>query len=146
MQLRGVEELSCYLNNIHNPLVNLVYENVCIITILPTKRISALSQWKTFMRVLPTHWHRYYVTVTQCMAYSKQSQLFHKPAAHVTLSADRMIFTPWVHTPAVFMTPSELSIYCGRQLDGCSSKFRYIGSNRSPCKQRVTKLLITPVA
>jgi len=38
-----------------NPLV---YENVCMITSSPTKRISALSQWKTFMRVLPTRWRR----------------------------------------------------------------------------------------
>ena len=38
-----------------NPLV---YENVCVITSLPTKRISAISQWKTFLRVLPTRWWR----------------------------------------------------------------------------------------
>ena len=36
----------------------MVYENVCMITILPTKRISALSQWKTYMRVLPTRRRR----------------------------------------------------------------------------------------
>ena len=36
----------------------LVCENVCTITSLPTKRISAISQWKTFVRVLPTRWRR----------------------------------------------------------------------------------------
>jgi len=29
-----------------------------MITRLPTKRISAISQWKTFIRVLPTRWRR----------------------------------------------------------------------------------------
>jgi len=29
-----------------------------MITILPAKRISAISQWKTFTRVLPTRWRR----------------------------------------------------------------------------------------
>ena len=36
----------------------MIYENVCMITSLPTKRISAISQWKTFLRVLPTRWRR----------------------------------------------------------------------------------------
>ena len=29
-----------------------------MITSLPRKRISAISQWKTFLRVLPTRWRR----------------------------------------------------------------------------------------
>ena len=36
----------------------LVYANVCMITSLPTKRISAISQRKTFIVVLPTRWRR----------------------------------------------------------------------------------------
>ena len=36
----------------------LVYENVCVITSLPAKCISAISQWKTFVSVLPTRWRR----------------------------------------------------------------------------------------
>ena len=36
----------------------MVYENVRMITNLPTKRISAILQWKTFIRVLPTRWRR----------------------------------------------------------------------------------------
>ena len=36
----------------------LVGENVCMITSLPTKRISAISRWKLFIRVLPTRWRR----------------------------------------------------------------------------------------
>jgi len=36
----------------------LVCENVCMITNLPTKRSSAISQWKTFISVLPTRWRR----------------------------------------------------------------------------------------
>ena len=38
-----------------NPLV---YENVCIIIRSPAMRISAISQRKTFNRVLPTQWRR----------------------------------------------------------------------------------------
>ena len=34
----------------------MVYENVYMITSLPTKRISAISQWKPFLRVVPTRW------------------------------------------------------------------------------------------
>ena len=48
VELRG-EDLWCYLNTF-DPLV---YENVCMITSLPTKRISAITQW-----VLPTRWRR----------------------------------------------------------------------------------------
>ena len=29
-----------------------------MITSLPTERISAISQWQTFLRVLPTRWRR----------------------------------------------------------------------------------------
>ena len=36
----------------------MVYENVCMITSSPSKRISAISQWKTFITVLPTRWRR----------------------------------------------------------------------------------------
>jgi len=36
----------------------LVYENVYMVISLPTKRISVISQWKTFIRVLPTRWRR----------------------------------------------------------------------------------------
>ena len=36
----------------------LVCENARMINSLPTKRISAISQWKTFIRVLPTRWRR----------------------------------------------------------------------------------------
>ena len=36
----------------------MVCENVCMITNLPTKRSSAISQWKTFISVLPTRWRR----------------------------------------------------------------------------------------
>ena len=37
----------------------LVYENVCaIISLLTLKRISVISQWTTFIRVLPTRWRR----------------------------------------------------------------------------------------
>jgi len=36
----------------------LVYENVCMIVSSPTERISAISQWKTFTRVLPARWRR----------------------------------------------------------------------------------------
>ena len=36
----------------------MIYENVCMITSLQTKRISAISQWKTFIRILPTIWQR----------------------------------------------------------------------------------------
>jgi len=53
VELRG-EDLSCYLNSIRS--VGLW--NVCMITNLPTKRISATLQWKTFIRVLPTRWRR----------------------------------------------------------------------------------------
>ena len=36
----------------------LVYENVRMIISLPAKRISAISQWQTFIRVLATRWRR----------------------------------------------------------------------------------------
>ena len=36
----------------------MVHENVCMIASLSTKRISAISQWNTFIRVLPTRWRR----------------------------------------------------------------------------------------
>ena len=36
----------------------MVYENVGMTTSLPTKRISAISQWKTFLGVLLTRWRR----------------------------------------------------------------------------------------
>ena len=48
MELRG-EDLSCYLNSTQS--VGLW--NVCMITSFPTKRISAMLQWKTFIRVYP---------------------------------------------------------------------------------------------
>ena len=51
----------------------LLYENVHMITDLPTKRILAISQWQMFLTVLPTRWRQKstgidivqsYVTVT----------------------------------------------------------------------------------
>jgi len=44
-----------------------------MITRLPAQRISAISQWKTFIRVLPTRWRRKRrncVTVTLCIGPS----------------------------------------------------------------------------
>jgi len=58
VELRG-EELSSYLNNIQS--VGLW--KCRMITILPTKRVSALAQCKTFMRVLPTRWRRKPVSI-----------------------------------------------------------------------------------
>ena len=55
----------------------MVYENVCMISTMPTKRISAISQWKKICRS-STHkmaakasWHRHYVTVTLCIELLK---------------------------------------------------------------------------
>jgi len=55
VELRG-GDLSCYLNNVQS--VGLW--NVRMIISLPTKRklISVISQWKTFIRVLPTGWQQ----------------------------------------------------------------------------------------
>jgi len=54
VELRGVD----FCRVIQITFDRLVYENVCMITSLPRKRISAISQWKTFLRVLPTRWRR----------------------------------------------------------------------------------------
>ena len=57
-------------------LIQLGHENVHMITDLPAKHIQALSQWQTFLRVLPTRWRQKstgidmeqnYVTVTLCI-------------------------------------------------------------------------------
>ena len=54
VELRG-EGIHRVIAMIFDPLV---YENVCEITILPMKLISAISQRKTSIGVLPTRWRR----------------------------------------------------------------------------------------
>ena len=51
LELMG-EDLLCFLNKIQSAGL----WNVHMITSLPTKCITARSQWKTFIRVLPTRW------------------------------------------------------------------------------------------
>ena len=62
----------CYSNEIESATLKYVH----MITGLPTKRISALSQWQTFLRVSPTRWRQKsagidmeqnYVTATLCI-------------------------------------------------------------------------------
>ena len=89
----------------------MVHENICMITSSPTKLISAISQWKTFIRVLPTRWRRkpagneitslspYAYSLCTCiaqwLAHISINEMTHVLVGHATIGNSRWVGERW---------------------------------------------------